>query len=164
VALEWSHRTPGRPVRPDAVLVMVRARLAGGNPADLIVGRRTTLGRVIRVSEDRPTRLIEVVFPAVVASVRDQMAFGRPLRELPSVARDAVIGRALGRVAAHEIGHWLFGRAHAPEGLMRASIRRRDLVSLEPPALPDGWPATARHHFLVRRGCAPDRVRQPVTD
>jgi hypothetical protein len=40
--------------------------------------------------------------------------------ELPRVLRDRLLGRALGRVIAHEIGHYLFASAaHAPAGLMR---------------------------------------------
>src|SRR4030095_1560850 len=41
------------------------------------------------------------------------------------------VGRALGRVLAHEIGHVLLGREHDPDGLMRASIPIEDFARLE---------------------------------
>jgi hypothetical protein len=74
------------------------------------------------------------------------------------------VGRGLGRVLAHEIGHWLFGRGHTAHGLMRASIKRRDLVDRTAPPLPAAWPSLARAQLRVRRACAlPCPVRQPVT-
>jgi hypothetical protein len=53
------------------------------------------------------------------------------LRSLGSLARivlDPELGRALGRVLAHEIGHVLLGRPHHdPAGLMRASFPAEEL-------------------------------------
>lgn len=41
------------------------------------------------------------------------------------------VGRALGRVLAHEVGHVLLAQgAHRPDGLMRASYRVEDLAAL----------------------------------
>ena len=42
------------------------------------------------------------------------------------------VGRALGRVLAHEIGHVLLGRSHQRRGLMRATFYAGDLVSPQP--------------------------------
>jgi hypothetical protein len=39
---------------------------------------------------------------------------------LPAQARDDIVARVMGRAVAHEIGHYLFGRAHTARGLMRA--------------------------------------------
>jgi hypothetical protein len=165
ISLTWAHNGPGRPMRPEDILVMVRDRLAGHPHERLRAGRRRTLGRIIRVSEDRPGRVIEVALPAIVEAIQGESLFNERIATLPAVVRDRILGRAVGRVAAHEIGHWLFGRGHAPSGLMRASIARRDLVSLLPPSLPDAWPSQARAQLRARRPCpAPDAVRQPVTE
>jgi hypothetical protein len=114
---------------------------------------RRVLGRVIRESDARPGRLIEVAVPAVLASLAGQSMFSRPLAELPGGVQDRAAGRALGRVIAHEIGHWLFGRGHALEGLMKPSIGRADLVSQVAPALPHDWPASAPARLHARRPC-----------
>ena len=165
ISLTWTHNGPGRRIRPDDILVLVRQQLAGHTEAELRAGRRRTLGRNIRVSEDHPGRVIEVAPPAIAEAIQGESFFNERIASLPPVVRDRLLGRAIGRVTAHEIGHWLFGRGHAPSGLMRASIRRRDLVSVFAPTLPDAWPSQARAQLRVRRPCsAPDAVRPPVTE
>ena len=53
---------------------------------------------------------------------------GRVAAWPPSV-REELLGRALGRVLAHEIGHYLLvWRAHTPDGLMRAAFRGEALI------------------------------------
>jgi len=163
VALEWRPSPPGGGISPDEILVMVRTRLDGQGSADAHGRHRKTLGRLLLASPEQPTRLIEVALPEIAAQVSGQRLLDRPVRDLPKLARDAAIGRGLGRVVAHEIGHWLFGRGHAPDGLMRASIRRGDLIGAQPPPLPSDWPSTARARLQARRPCpAPRIVRQPV--
>jgi hypothetical protein len=160
ITLTWSKPGPDRAIAPDAILVAVRTRLARRQAANG-QRRRTALGRLIRVSPERPGRLIEVALPIVTEVVLPLRWQGRPVREQPQFARDRAIGRALGRVVAHEIGHWLFGRDHAVDGLMRASIRRPDLVAADPPALPAAWPSTARARLRTLRPCAEPRPVQP---
>lgn len=165
ITLVWAHNGPGRRMRSEDILVMVRDRLARHPQTELRAARRRTLGRIIRVSEDQPGRVIEVALPAIVETIRTESMFSEPIASLPAVARDLALGRAAGRVAAHEIGHWLFGRGHAASGLMRASIQSRDLVSVFAPALPDAWPSQARAKLRARRPCpTPDAFRQPVTE
>jgi hypothetical protein len=166
ITFDWARSTPTRAARPDEVMVMVRERLAGRPNTGLRVNRRHTLGRVILVTPDRPSRVIELLLPAVTTSVHGQTLFGQLIRDLPAASRERVLGRALGRVLAHEIGHWLFGRAHTPAGLMRASIKRTDLVGPITPALPADWPSRARGQLQSRRRASapPCSVRQPVTE
>ena len=165
ITFEWARSTPERAIRADELMVMVRERLAGRHHTDLRIDHRHTLGRVILVTPDRPSRLIELLLPAVTMSVHGEMLFGRPIRDLPAATGEQVLGRALGRVLANEIGHWLFGREHMPDGLMRASIARRDLVDPIAPALPAAWPSSARVRLQERRRASalPCPVRQPVT-
>jgi hypothetical protein len=48
----------------------------------------------------------------------------------PTILRDRAIGRAVGRVLAHELGHYLLrSRTHASSGLMRAVQNAADLVA-----------------------------------
>lgn len=49
---------------------------------------------------------------------------------VPPTVSDPALGRALGRVLAHELGHlFLRGYDHGSKGLMRKSIKHRDLSS-----------------------------------
>ncbi len=158
ITLRWGRSMPGRLVERDEILVIVRSQLAGRPSLDARGRRSPTLGRVVRVSEDAPSRLIELVMPDIVASVLGQSVFDRRVADLPDASRALVLGRALGRVAAHEIGHWLFGREHAPRGLMRASITGQDLVAPVAPSLPSRWPSTAVAQLQARRPCPPPQV------
>jgi hypothetical protein len=153
IAIVWAHPGGGRGIRAGDLLVALRVTLPA--PAHALEPRRPrgVLGRVIRESDARPGRLIEVAVPAVLASLAGQSMFSRPLAELPGGVRDRAAGRALGRVIAHEIGHWLFGRGHATDGLMKPSIGRADLVSLVAPELPRDWPASAPARMHARRPC-----------
>src|SRR5262249_41061737 len=50
----------------------------------------------------------------------------------PAILRDRAIGRAVGRVLAHELGHFLLrSRWHAPSGLMRPLHITTDLIGPE---------------------------------
>lgn len=153
IAIAWAHPGNGRGIRPDDLFVALRVALPRSADAADPHRPRRVLGRVIRESDARPGRLIEVALPAVLASVAGQRMFNRPIVELPRGVHDRAAGRALGRVIAHEIGHWLFGRVHTVDGLMKPSIARADLVALEPPALPHDWPASAPVRLRTQRPC-----------
>jgi len=49
--------------------------------------------------------------------------------DCPPAFREELVGRALGRVLAHEIGHYMLAwRTHTPKGLMRSDFRNDLLV------------------------------------
>jgi hypothetical protein len=63
----------------------------------------------------------------------------RPAEQRLAATKSAIyayeeLGRALGRVIAHEIGHVLLGPGHEPVGLMRRQFTPIDLGSVEPSA------------------------------
>jgi hypothetical protein len=59
---------------------------------------------------------------------------GQSFSGFPKAFADVLLGRALGRALAHEIGHYLLGTAeHSTHGLMRASFAPQDLLE---PAMP----------------------------
>ena len=153
IRLEWARSGPARAIRQDEILVVLRSELVVRTVAEARARPRQTLGRLIRASAERPGRLIELALPDIVRSVVPQTLHGHRVRDLPPVARERVIGRALGRVVAHEIGHWLFGRDHAVDGLMRAAIQRPALVAADPPPLPPAWPSSARARLRAHRPC-----------
>lgn len=103
---------------------------------------RQVMGRVMS-RDGLPTRMIEVSLNAVATSMADvDHDDGPRSRALVALARYQGPGRAIGRVIAHEIGHWLFGREHAPHGLMKATLHPQDLLEAKAPALPRGWNAS----------------------
>jgi hypothetical protein len=54
---------------------------------------------------------------------------GKPASQWPRAVRDGVLSRIIGRVVAHEIGHWLLrSRDHSSSGLMRASQTTAELA------------------------------------
>jgi hypothetical protein len=80
----------------------------------------------------RPTGAIAVFLDEILQLVERTRLAGTAEWQWPRTMRERVIGRALGRVIAHEIGHILFeSRQHASTGLMRATHRAADLI--EPP-------------------------------
>jgi hypothetical protein len=57
---------------------------------------------------------------------------GAPLTYQPLVLQDALVGRAFGRIVAHEIGHWLLGPQHTETGLMKRSLSPDELLEQRP--------------------------------
>jgi len=87
----------------------------------------------IEFVDGEPVRTINVSRGAA-ALLGDRTAFaGRPLRELPAAIQNQFMARALGRAAAHEIGHYLLAsKAHESTGLMRAQFATADLMERSP--------------------------------
>jgi hypothetical protein len=85
-----------------------------------------------------------VSLPAITSLVSTAEFAGYRVRRLTRQMHDELLARAIGRAAAHELGHYLLQRAgHQARGLMRASYSASDLVGdwLQPfQVLPDDRP------------------------
>jgi hypothetical protein len=99
------------------------------------------VGWLLFDEDGRPGNLIEVSFEKLTSLVMLGSHLDRPILALPGLARMSLLGRGLGRIVAHEIGHWLMGRGHTQQGLMRASLGVRDLLQSDAPRLPRAWTA-----------------------
>jgi hypothetical protein len=54
---------------------------------------------------------------------------GKRFENLPNALADVILGRALGRALAHEIGHYLLGTGqHASHGLLRSTFEPYELL------------------------------------
>ena len=84
---------------------------------------------------------IEVSLDAITSVVMRGVYQNRSVADLPRRAQTDLLGRGLGRVIAHEIGHWRMGREHAPLGLMKESLNPEDLIDWVAAPLPRGWTA-----------------------
>jgi hypothetical protein len=146
--LMWLDRAAAfDPASAPTVVVMVRRAL---------VSRATAMsphtGRPLAwvlFEHGRPTNLIEVSLSRVMRLVMSGSFVGKPIDHLPSIAQQPLIGRALGRVLAHEIGHWLGGSAHTSGGLMKSRLTPVDLVERLAPALPSAWTRTGAAPLLA---------------
>jgi len=79
--------------------------------------------------DSRPVPVFVLSLPATRALVEAADYRGVPVVQRPVVVREELLARALGRAAAHELGHYLLAsREHAPRGLMRARFRADELV------------------------------------
>ncbi|HWW87897.1 MAG TPA: hypothetical protein VNZ26_30075 [Vicinamibacterales bacterium] len=75
---------------------------------------------------DRPERRVHLSRRSATVLLDAISGFGKR----PESERERLIGRALGRTLAHEIGHYLLGsKEHTPRGLMRATIAAEDFFS-----------------------------------
>ena len=112
-------------------------RAAPSGPAD-------TLGAIVFDALNRPATELTLHVSSIAATVGAARWSGHPLAAWPPAFADYVIGRALGRVLAHEIGHYLLAwRGHSPHGLMREAFDGHQLSHpdrssfvLAPPDLP----------------------------
>jgi hypothetical protein len=84
---------------------------------------------------------IEVSLDAITSTVMRGVYRDRSVPDLPRHAQTDLLGRGLGRVIAHEIGHWRMGREHARRGLMKESLNPQDLVDWVAGRLPRRWTA-----------------------
>ena len=113
------------------------------SPALVLLGQ-------VPFGEDGPGNLIEVSFEAVRSLVMGSWYLNKPVAKFPDLLQQVLLGRGLGRVLAHELGHWLVGHGHRQEGLMRPSFGGRDLVESSSPRLPRAW-TTAGAGVLMTR-------------
>jgi hypothetical protein len=91
--------------------------------------RSERLGAILFDHENAPATTLTIEVGAVEAIIARTGWGGRPFDQWPPAWRDTLVGRALGRVLAHEIGHYLLAsRAHAADGLMRARFDGDELL------------------------------------
>jgi hypothetical protein len=84
----------------------------------------------VGIGPDRVTLpLLFVSLPAITSAIAGGDYGGHPVRKLPPDVTQLLVARAVGRVAAHELGHYLLGHGgHRPRGLMRAAFSPDDLL------------------------------------
>ena len=104
------------------ILVSIAARQARLRSRDGALGE-------VRFTDGKAAGPITIYFDALMRLVQGSTLAGATESQWPALLRERIVGRALGRVLAHEIGHIVLqsGR-HTPNGLMRASYPGADLI------------------------------------
>jgi len=128
---------------PGTVVLVVRPALSRRSAVESGSSRAVpgpALGWILFDANDK-RGFIEVSLDAITSVVMRGVYRERPVRDLPRRTQSDLLGRSLGRVIAHEIGHWRMGREHARRGLMKESLNPQDLVDWAAGRLPRGWTA-----------------------
>jgi len=115
--LEWEEPTEGPATWDDIDVWIAAVRRTRPSPSGHILGEMS-------FRQGAPGRLIRIHIDAVLAWLqRDQAARARTGARIHGIspAIPQTLPRALGQVAAHELGHYVLGSAdHAATGLMQA--------------------------------------------
>jgi len=84
----------------------------------------------VTVGGGMPARAITVFLDDLLRLVERTRLAGTSAWQWPRLMRERIVGRALGRVIAHEIGHIVLdsGGQHTPTGLMRPTHHAADLI------------------------------------
>ena len=118
-----------RTMAPPSADARLTVELARPSPPAPAPGTRERLGAIVFDHENMPATTLTIDVAAVTATVTRVRLGGRLFEQWPPAWRDTLVGRALGRVLAHEIGHYLLAsRVHTPDGLMRAAFGGDELL------------------------------------
>lgn len=127
---------------PDADGAFLTVVLIESRHSTVMPGWRGALG-AITFSSGTPAPAITVYLTEIDRFIAGARLFGP--HPWPLALHDQIFGRVLGRVLAHEIGHYVLRSPHhAADGLMR-SVQ-----------LPDDLVAPSRHRFVLT---APERAK-----
>jgi hypothetical protein len=99
----------------------------------------TALGAIDFAADGTPGRVITVFLDRLVRLLTDTRTSDTTMAERPRLVRERIIARAIGRVIAHEVGHFVLrSKEHTRQGLMGAMYRTDDLM------------APGRSHYYLR--------------
>jgi hypothetical protein len=116
----------GEPCMPDQAAISLRILLI---PPPVRDRAERILAWVTPGGVGRSAPLLFVSLPAVTETVLSTQAYDMPVKRLTHALRNRLIAQAVGRVAAHELGHYLLQNArHQDRGLMRPRYSAVELV------------------------------------
>ncbi len=121
VTLEWLPGFAGRPERDRQLRVLIIPR-----PGAVKENTPQDVGELLRLNDGEAVAIASIDRARHVVEKAAAPGFDPPARW-----SDNVLGVVLGRVVAHEIGHYLLGTStHAGRGLMRARFTAQEFADL----------------------------------
>jgi hypothetical protein len=137
VALLWQRTAPDGVASPRTAeigpsLPALLLRVTIGNDAGVARDHRTPLGWIVFDDEHAPQQEIYVSYK----NAKALMTAARPvigvIDQMPILQREILLARAMGRVLAHEIGHYLLAsKVHTKRGLLQASRTAAELFATD---------------------------------
>ena len=113
----------------DAIDAVLTVTTDGGRPRP--AASSSPFGSIRFLEDGRPEDAIVVHEQAITSVALESILInGTHESQWPRSLRDLIYGRIVGRVIAHEIGHWLLSREHSRDGLMRAMHSAHDLAAI----------------------------------
>ncbi len=113
----------GQAIGDDMLTLVLTARTS-------TVGDPGALGWIDFVNGE-PAKTITVSLTAAQELAAASRWEGKPIPAWPSSVRERFLARALGRAAAHEVGHYLLrSKTHTPRGLMRQRFPVGEIMSV----------------------------------
>ncbi len=115
---------------------------------------QTTLGWIHFDDTDVPAPAVHLSYANALTLLEQSRGVVGRISQMPRAERETLLGRAMGRALAHEMGHYLLAsKVHTPKGLMATKRSASDLFSND------------RAHFRiddVQRAAMAARLVQPA--
>jgi hypothetical protein len=117
-------------VPSDEGIVLILVPVATARAGVTAAGWRGALAAISFDANGAPEPRIRLFLTDFLAFVASARIFGQPESQWPHALREELIGRVLGRVLAHEIGHFVLRMPrHTSAGLMRSLQFADELVA-----------------------------------
>ena len=121
-SLPYSRASETGPYVPNTLRLVI-----GSNPGIGGTGRRP-LGWIVFNDAAEPEQEIYLSHANALAMMEDARGVVGILSQMPPAQHDTLLGRAMGRALAHELGHYLLAsKAHTRRGLMKAVLTAVEL-------------------------------------
>jgi hypothetical protein len=116
--------TEAEPYQPSTLRVVI------GDSRGVSRDARPPLGWIVFDDEHEPQRAIYLSY----ANAKSLLDSARPVigvvEQMPPSQRDILLARAMGRVLAHELGHYLLAsKVHTRRGLLKATLTSAELFA-----------------------------------
>jgi hypothetical protein len=109
----------------------VRVTIGNWRGAGMSEDKSMPLGWIV-FTDGAPEHEIYVSYTNAVVLLDESRANISPSNQMPRAERDTMLGRAMGRAMAHELGHFLLAStAHSARGLMRAKRTATEFFSTD---------------------------------